>query len=332
MKRSVCLIISVVLAVGCGRSAEPDTGKKDNQKFLRCAEPYNDGNRETVSLPPLTVERDGLDVRIHGIKRGLIVLGLLSGITEPTKATLSNLDYFLAQFKEAGAQAILVAGDVGYTEEELTRILTYLAKAPIPILVTPGAGENFDLYRKAMASVRKKHPQFVDMSLARRVKIGHLNIVSLPGYYKPFYLKAKNRGCAYEQTDVDATAALFEEKGVNVLLSPSPLRGIGVSAVDRARGGINIGDPALTEMLKENKIKFGLFGHVFESGGHATAFDGKTSVPAGIWQESLFIQVGSAEALPLSLVGEGRSVGMAQIVAFSAARARYQTILASNTP
>jgi Icc-related predicted phosphoesterase len=195
-------------------------------------------------------------------------------------------------------------------------------------LVTPGAQENFDLFRKVMAAQRKAHPQLIDMTLVRRVKIGHLTIVSLPGYHKPFYLKAKERGCAYEQADLDATANLFADKGVNVLLSPSPPRGVGAEAVDRARGGINIGDPALTGMLKARKVKFGLFGHVFESGGHATKADGTSAVPAGIWQESLFIQAGSAEALPLSLIGGGRSVGMAQIVSFSAARARFQTVSA----
>ena len=332
MKYLVFYICFATTLLGCGRSAEPDTGKKENQKFLRCAEPYNDGEKERITLTPLTVERSGLDVRIHGIKRGLIVLGLLSGITEPTRESFSNLDYFLDQFKEAGAQAVLVAGDVGDTEPDLRSILGHLSRAPIPILVTPGAQENFDLFRKTMASARRQYPQLVDMSLVRRVKIGHLNIVSLPGYHKPFYLKAKERGCAYNAADLAATFGLFEEKTVNVLFSPSPPRGSGSLAVDRARGGINIGDPALADLMAERKIKFGLFGHVFEAGGHATLSDGRTAVPAGIWQDSLFLQAGSAEALPLPLVGEGRSVGMAQIVSFSAKRARYQTVPAQIAP
>lgn len=324
--RCQTLILGWLLLLGCGRSVEPDTGKKQEQNFLRCAEPYDDGKKETISLPPLTVARSGLDVQIHGIKRGLIVLGLLSGIHEPTEKNLTNLDHFLNQFKEAGAQAILVAGDVGNTESHMKQILGHLAKAPIPILVVPGAEENYDVYRRVMAEVRKGHPQFVDMSLARRVRIGHLNIVSLPGYYKPFYLKAKSRGCAYGQADLDATFKLFGEKGVNVLFSPSPPRGSGVWAVDRARGDINIGDRALSDMLKKHNIQFGLFGHVYEAGGHATLADGMTPVASGIWQKSLLLQVGSAEALPLPLVGEGRCVGMAQVVSFSAARARFQTL------
>ena len=324
--RYLTSILGLLLLLGCGRSAEPDTGKKREQKFLRCAEPYDDGKKETISLPPLSVARNGLDVQIHGIKRGLIVLGLLSGIHEPTRKNLANLDHFLSQFKEAGAQAILVAGDVGYKEPDMKRILEHLAKAPIPILVVPGAEENYDLFRRVMADVRTRHPQLVDMSLARRVHIGHLNIVSLPGYHKPFYLKAKSRGCAYGQADLDATFKLFEENGVNLLFSPSPPRGVGAWAVDRARGDVNIGDHVLSKLLKQNSIQFGLFGHVYEAGGHATLADGKTPVAAGIWQKSLYMQAGSAEALPLPLVGEGRSIGMAQVVSFSAARARFQTI------
>jgi Icc-related predicted phosphoesterase len=280
------------------------------------------------------VERIGLNMTIHGIKRGLIVLGVISGVAAPSARTFRNLDFFMEQFREAGAQALLIPGDVGQNESQMTAVLERLAKAPVPILVTPGAQENFDVFRRVMQKKRTAYPQLVDMTRVRRVRLGHISIVSLPGYYKPFYLFAGERGCGYREEDLKKTTTLFNNKGPTVLLAPSPPRGTGEGAVDRGRGGINIGDPALFDTLESGNISFGIFGHVYESGGHATHSDGRTPVAPGIWHQSLFVQAGSAEALPTTLVGEGRSSGMAQIVEFSAARSRFRTLYApeAHTP
>jgi Icc-related predicted phosphoesterase len=332
---SRCIALGLVVGMtmaGCGRSSEPDTGTADNQKFLRCAEPHDDGKQEQFHLPPLTVERKGLTAVIHGIKRGLVVLGVIADITEPSAANFKNIDFFLEQFRDAGAQALLFPGGVGLTEQDMDAVLERLARAPVPILLTPGAQENFDVFRRVIERKRKKYPQLLDMTRVRRVHLGHITIVSLPGYYRPFYLSAQERGCGYQVEDVQLTASLFEKRRPTVLLSPPPPRGSGAGAVDRGRGGINIGDPALQEILAAEKCHFGVFGHVPESGGNATLADGKTPVAPGIWYPSLYIQAGSAESLPVSLVGEGRSTGMAQIVEISAARGRFRTLTAPHFP
>jgi hypothetical protein len=313
---------------GCSGSGEPDSAKKQGEPFLRCAEPFDDGAKEKFELPPLKVERDGYDVTVHGIKRGLVVFGLLAGITEPTEANKGNLDFFLEQFKAAGAQAILVAGGAGLLNEQVRGILDQLAKAPVPVLICPGAEENFDVFRSEIEKKRKTSPQILDMTRVRRVKIADVGIVSIPGYYRPFYLSAGDRGCAYEQADLEKTAGLFEKGRTTVVLSPTPPRGSAEDSVDRSRGAVNIGDPALTSLLAANGIHFGLFGYVYESGGHVTLDDGKTPVAPGLWQDSLFVQAGTAEAVPISLVGEGRTAGMAQIVEFSGGRARFHTVFA----
>ena len=125
------------------------------------------------------------------------------------------------------------------------------------------------------------------------------------------------------------TASLVTERLTNVLLAPSPPRGRGVHAVDRGRGSTNIGNRDLTDVLKAKEIRFGIFGYVNESGGHATYDDGSTPARPAVWQESLFLQSGSAEAYPVSLIGGGRSVGMAHIVDFSGNRARFRTVFAT---
>ncbi len=324
-------MLVAVLALGCGSADEPEGGKKRGQGFLRCAKPYDDGVREKFNLTPLTVERDGLSVTIRGIKRGQIVLGVLAGVVEPSTANLANIDFFLNEFRKTGVQAILVAGGVGLLDNQVTPILERLAQAPVPILVCPGAQESFDVFRRAVRQVRQKYPQILDMTRIRRVILGNINIVSIPGYYNPYYLKAGKRGCAYQKSDLEELTSLFDEARTTVILAPSPPLGRGAQAVDRGRGDVNLGDPALAELLRVNELRFGLFGYVYESGGHATLDDGATAVSEGIWHDSLYLQTGAVDAVPLSLIGQGRSVGMAHVVELSGKRARFRTVFAKTT-
>jgi Icc-related predicted phosphoesterase len=323
------LALCLIAATGCRSADEPKSGEQHGEDFLRCADPYDDGSKELFRLPPLVVERNGYDLTIQGIERGLVVLGVMAGMTEPTAATKKNIAFFLEQFKAAKVQAILVPGGLGLPPEHVETILDQLANAPIPVLVCPGAEENLDIFRKQVEKQRQKSPQILDMTRVRRVRIGNVNIVTLPGYHRAFYLKAGERGCAYNKKDLVKTASLFKERLTNVILSPTPPRGMGEHAVDRGRGNVNIGDRDLTGVLESKEIQFGIFGYVSESGGHATAMDGSTSARPAVWKDSLFLQAGSAEALPVSLIGGGRSVGMAHIVEFSGNRGRYRTIYAT---
>ncbi|MBW2276676.1 MAG: hypothetical protein JRF63_04235 [Deltaproteobacteria bacterium] len=267
-------------------------------------------------------------MEIRGIQRGTVILGLMAGIHEPNPVTLRNIEFFLDRFKAAGAQAVVVSGGVGLAEDEVSANLKALAAAPVPVLVSPGAQESYDVLRATIGKLRKKNPQLVDLTQVRRVRLGHVTLISLPGYYRAFYLEAKERGCAYEPGDLADITTLASGERIPVLISASPPRGSSERAVDRGRGGVNIGDPALRGMLGKAGIRFGLFGHVYESGGQATLADGATPLAAGVWTDSLFVQAGAADAVPLSLVSGGRSVGMAQVVEFTGPRGRFRTIMA----
>ena len=327
--RSRQIIILLFLAISACRGAdEPASGAADGIDFLRCADLRDDGVKETIRIPPLTLVRDGLGLTIQGLKSTLVTVGLLSGISEASKSNAANLEYFLSRFKEAGVQLIAVVGGLGTTEAQMDGVLQKLATAPVPILLVPGAEENADIFRALTTKRHLQFPQLVDMTRVRRVQVGKLTLVSLPGSSKPFYLGAGERGCGFDQADLLKTAELFSATGTNVLLSPMPPRGSGEWAVDRSRAEVNIGDIALRNILQEKTVKFGLFGRVVESGGNAVESDGHTPAPAGIWSASLWIQAGAAEALPVFLAGEGRAAGMAQIVSFSSDRARYQTLTA----
>jgi hypothetical protein len=322
----VVSIAAALLAFGC-KSGEPGKGEQKGGPYLRCAPTRDEGGEESYRLPPLSLERDGYDLEIKGTGGGTIVIGLLAGLDEAIPETLANVAFLLERFRAAGVQAIAVAGGVGLAEADVERNLSALAAAPVPVLVSPGAQESYDAFREAFKKLHAGKPQLVDMTAVRRVRIGHVTLLSLPGYANAFYLEAKERGCAYEAGDLGDVAALADRDRENVLLAASPPLGTCRCSVDRGRGGVNIGDPALGAMLRDRKIAFGLFGHVYEAGGRATLADSATGLGAGVWADSLFVQAGAASAVPVQLVDGGRSVGMAQIVELSGRRARYRTVM-----
>jgi len=331
MSRAAFLTVVTLLLAGCRGPSDPGSGDQRGSPYLRCAPPLDDGGRESFRLDPLTVERDGYDMEIRGMQRGTVILGVLAGIHEPNPSTLRNIDFLLDRFKTAGVQAVVVPGGVGLTRDEVSANLGALAAAPVPVLVSPGAQESYDVVREKIEALRKQSPQLVDLTRVRRVRLGHVTLISLPGYHNAFYLEAKERGCAYEPGDLSDIEALASGARLPVLIAASPPRGSSDKAVDRGRGGVNIGDPALRDMLGRAGIRFGLFGHVYEAGGQATLADGATAVASGVWTDSLFVQTGAAEAVPLSLISGGRSVGMGQVVEFSGPRGRFRTIMAQHS-
>ncbi|MBN2343916.1 MAG: hypothetical protein JXX29_17190 [Deltaproteobacteria bacterium] len=328
LRISTIIALCVFFNLGCKSATEPSSSQKNGNDFLKCADVAGDDNLEKISLPPLTLVRDDQDLKISGISSSIIAVGLLAGIHEMTPETEKNLNYYLDQFKAAKVQAIIVVGGVGKTQEQITNVLTALAKAPIPILVTPGSQASFGALRGAFKKLKQKYPQLVDLTQVRRVFMKHVNFISLPGYFNPFYLEARSQGCSYELKELQQITDLAMDDKTNVLLSATPPLGTGPNAPDMGRGNVNIGDPALRDELSDSPIKFALVGHVYESGGNAVAKGSTQSLPPGIWHPSIILQAGSADAIPVRLTNGGRTAGMAHIVDFSGHRARFKQILA----
>ncbi len=327
MNRLTVLFL-LLLSAGCRGGSQPPSDRRDGHEFLRCADAQDDGRTEKISLPPLTAIRNGSDLKITGGDSAVVRVGLLAGLSDTAPETLTAIKYFLDRFKAARVQAIIVAGDTGRTESQIRTILDALAQAPIPILVIPGAQESFHGFRNAIAALRTTHPQIVDLTLVRRVFMKNICFLSLPGEQNPFYLEAGDQGCSYEPEDVTAIVSAAPSNMTAVLVSPTPPRGRGPAAADRGRGAVNIGDPAITDAMVDHEVRFGLHGHVVESGGSATPLSGEDPIPPGLWHTSFILQAGSASAAPVLMANGGRSAGMAHIVEFSGNRGRYRTLYA----
>ncbi|MCU0663382.1 MAG: hypothetical protein MUC50_13780 [Myxococcota bacterium] len=181
MKLSTTLLIAwVVVGLGACREGAPSSASKQGRDFLRCAQPRDKGGERTWKLPPLELIRKGHTLDVRGLPGARVVLGALAGIAEPTTENLSNLDTALGAFREAGASAIIVAGGVGTAEPDMQPILERLSQAPVPVLIVPGAQESFDELRRAMDKASARHPQLIDMTRVRRVRIGGVTLLSLP--------------------------------------------------------------------------------------------------------------------------------------------------------
>lgn len=321
------IVISLFFA-GCKGASEPSSSSKNGDEYLKCAGASADSRVEKINLPPLTLVRDGQDLKISGLPSSIVSIGLLAGIHEITTESDRNLRFFFNQFKAAKVQAIVVVGGVGKTEQQMTEIFKLLGSAPVPVLITPGAQESYGALKAVFKKTHKKYPHLIDLTQVRRVMMNQVNFISLPGYFNPFYLEARSQGCSYEQSDLDQLRSLIIDDKANVLLSATPPRGTHPSAPDAGRGNVHIGDPALAQTLADSDIKFGLFGHVYEAGGYAVAKSKTHALTAGIWQPSMYLQAGSADALPVGLTNGGRVAGMAHIVDFSGHRARFKQIVA----
>src|SRR5262249_31367826 len=59
------------------------------------------------------------------------VIGVMANINEDTPDNLSNLDHFLAEFKKANVDAIIVVGDLGETKDQITNVMKPIAAAGV---------------------------------------------------------------------------------------------------------------------------------------------------------------------------------------------------------
>lgn len=329
------LIVAAVFVAtaGCTCGGDPDRPavvEEGGQRFLLCGKLVDDREDEELDVGGLKLKRHGFVVERQGDVDGQARFGVISGIEEWNEPNRENLRELLQWFRAQRVEAIIVAGGIGADREGCFNVLSSLASSALPVLPLIGASEDFAGYRRAIAQVREQHANVVDLTTARLLRWDGVDLVTLPGYHNPFYLAHRRGGCAYRAEDVDALAELLDESRQPVLLvTAGPPRGRGPGAVDWARGGVNIGDPQLAALMLgargREKIRYGVFGHVYEAGGNATSdVEGRGAVPAERWSKTLFLNPGAAEAVPYDLASGGRSRGMGAVLEIGPEGARYR--------
>jgi Icc-related predicted phosphoesterase len=227
---------------------------------------------------------------------GKLVLGVLGPINEDSGQNLYVLKRYLQFFKEQGAQAVLVSGDIGEVAAGIQRALEVVAESGVPVLAVAGNRECGLDFKKGMARAQKSHPNLVNMNVVRLVEFKEAAVVSVPGYHDPNFISCA-AGCRYDQGTLDeAVKAAKEAKAPVILLSHGPPKGAGNKALDYAVNGGNVGDADLNKTIAAAGITFGIFSNIKEAGARATDLEGTAVVPQDKPVKALFLNPGPADS------------------------------------
>ncbi|MFN0062814.1 MAG: hypothetical protein ACKVPX_09880 [Myxococcaceae bacterium] len=260
-----------------------------------CAAAPQDAPPQKRKLGPLTAEQRGttLDFGTSGAGDPL-VLGVLGPFNEDSEANVAAVSRYLQFFASQKASAVVVAGDIGETEEGIAKILTALAKSGLPIFSLIGNRECKADYVGAVRAVAARYPHLIDLNQVRAVRFPQGVLVSIPGYHDANFINCA-AGCRYFSSTVDEAIAIAKQQTAPVVLvAHGPPLGEGSQAVDYAVATGNVGDPEIRRALGQASIPFGLFTHIKESGARATDLVGTTRVAQGAFVKSLYLNPGPA--------------------------------------
>jgi hypothetical protein len=285
-----------------------------------------EGPAHTLTFGGTSWTRKGgrLDASLGG---GSVTLGLIADIKRADDDTLKNLESFVTQYRAAGIKALLIAGDTSETAAGIQDALGVLAKLDVPILIIPGNRESQGRYRQAMRVVTKAHENVIDGTRTRLVDTNRFSVVTLPGYYDPKYVHAKD-GCLYDASHLEDLKAIAAKAGgrPRILLTHGPPRAAGKTAIDFADAGANVGDPALSALLAGGLFQVGVYANLHETGGRAARGNLKTSVKPGSWVPDIHLITGSANAMPWDMLDGSTSEGMAGLLDIKGSKVRYRVI------
>jgi Icc-related predicted phosphoesterase len=259
-------------------------------------------------------------------------LGLLAAVKDFSPETRANLEQFVAAFRKAGVQGIVVDGDSAYGVDDqdstLGELFSWLGAQGLPVYGIIGNSESRSSFNRALFAAFRKRPNVINLNLVRRVEGDGFTLISLPGYYDARYIH-ESAGCKYKPEDAqELTRIARGAPSPVVLVTHGPPRQAGKLALDVTDDGHNVGDPDLATVIAEAKINFGVFGHILEAGGRATDLEGKKLVRPGQLATALFVNPGPAFADPWGLNGGGVSKGMAAILILKNGKGEWQQVKA----
>jgi Icc-related predicted phosphoesterase len=268
----------------------------------------------TYTGPALTAVRPDSD--------GTVTLGVLGAVKDFSEDAQKALLKFLERFKKEKVDALVLVGDIASTEFEITQVLLTCAKTKLPVLAVIGNSEGRAAFNRAVLAALKVAPNVINFNIVRRVDLGGAVLVSLPGYQDKRFVH-QTGGCLYRDRDLKALARIVKAAPAPVVLvSHGPPAGRGKSALDFAAEAGNVGDMALSGLIKKRGVPFGLFSHILEAGGQAVD-DRDQFVKPGKWVGKLYINAGSANPLAWQLNTGKLSCGMAAVFRIKKDRANY---------
>ena len=207
------------------------------------------------------------------------VIGQVSDIKDHTPENAANLKAAFEWMKAEKVDAIALTGDLGESAESVQRVVEDAAATGLPVLAIVGNRECAADFDNGVKAAQVKFKNVINLNQVRVVNFDDLSIVSMPGYFNKSYIHCAD-GCEYTADDVKSLpeVAKATTAPVRLLISHGPPLQSGPLAIDRIHEGANVGDPALSEVMKGGLFAFGIFGNIQEAGGYATNLAGDVRV------------------------------------------------------
>lgn len=262
-------------------------------------------------------------VQLDADKDHLLRIGVISAIKDDREETLATVRTLLERLKKRGIDVLVANGDLATNEFQMDNVFPVLAEAGVLVVATIGNTESCGSFNRAVEQAAKKHPNLINGNWVRRLELDDGTFLTLPGYYnRPF---VHTGGAAvYNQDDLDELRRLAKDApNPRVLISHGPPKMTGKKALDLTLEGENVGDPGMTELIKDLKIPFGISGHILEAGGRGTDLSGTKVRPPKKWHPNLYVNAGGANPDPWGMLDKSTAYGMALYVEVDGNKARY---------
>lgn len=279
---------------------------------------------------PIAIEAKGHRYALRGStlvqldrdRDSVLRIGVISATKDDRETTLAAIKELVARFEKRGVDVIVANGDLASDEFEMEVIFPALAATGHLVVATIGNTESCGSFNKIAAATFEANKNLVNGNWVRRLELDDGTLLTLPGYYDRKFTHTGGASC-YGPKDLEALSAIA--KGAPsplVLVSHGPPKTKGKAGIDVAYDGANVGDAAMTELVRDLAIPFGLFGHILEAGGRASDLDGKVRAPKA-WHPTLYVNAGSANPDPWRMLDQSTSSGMGLWVEIDQKRARF---------
>jgi hypothetical protein len=328
--RRLCVSLAVTLFASTGAAAEFATwADYQRESRYKCPGPFDTlKTPQKLTLGGKTYSHNGYRLELDAKAKDAdnkITIGVISAIKDVTEDTRANLADAFKWFHEAGAEWVVVNGDLALEEFDLEEAFGLLAEAKLPTLVTIGNSESRGSWARVFKAAAADNPNLVNGVLVRQIVADDVELWTLPGYHDKTFVR-QGAGCFYDAPAIDEAVATLKSQGQGpvVLVAHGPPLGKGKNALDYIADQKNVGDPMQNRLLDKAKIPFGVFGHILEAGGRGVAADMATAVPPGKAVPSLFINAGSISADPWGMLDGKTGWGMAMLLVIDGNQARYE--------
>ena len=287
-------------------------------------------NRTKVVIGKSTFRLEGTKlVELKPRLRANTRIGILSAPKDGSSVTLDNVRNFVKAFKARDVHWIVANGDLAYDPAALPDILDVLAQSEVPVFVSVGNGESVAPFNDAVLEAMTKHKNIFNTNFIRWVEGAGVGMFTVPGYYDANYIHPPD-GCEYEKEDVSKISELARRSRNKrkLLVSHGPPLGNNANGLDVIHNGRNVGDGALNQLMNKAKIQYGIFGHILESGGRGVNA-AQEPVSVGTKSKTLWVNVGSASAIPWKMVDGHFEEGMGMVMTIGKDSASYEVIKAA---